>query len=168
MEIFLTIATPIVVAIGVVCAFAFMRRENKRKNEGLNRRDFVIRSSYTWGVIMATLEVLDLCLIIFGNMDGAFAVGINIFLGLLAVAFGYGALQIFREKVRIVERRDIIHTPIIGKKKNYTFDSIERVEKKKTGVYVFVDGKKAFSMDPSGIGTGLFIELYREGIHKEL
>ena len=167
MEIFLTIATPIVVAIGVVCAFALMKRENKRKNESLNRRDFVIRSSYTWGVIMATLETLDLCLMIFGNMDGAFAVGVNIFLGLLAVAFGYGTLQIFREKVRVIEKRDIIYTPVLGSKKNYTFDSIERVEKKKTGVYVYVDGKKAFNLDPSGIGTSLFVELYREGISRD-
>ncbi len=167
MEIFLTIATPIIVGIGIVVAFALMRKENKRKNENLNRRDFVIRSSYTWGVIMATIEVLDLCLIIFGNIDGTFAVGVNIFLGFLAVAFGFGTLQIFRERVRIVERRDIIYTPIIGKKRNYTFESIERVEKKKTGIYVYVDGKKAFNLDPSGIGTSLFVEFYRQRINEE-
>ena len=162
MEIFFTIASPIVVAIGVVVAFALMKRENKRKNESLNRRDFVIRSSYTWGVIMSTLEALDLCLLIFGNMDGGFAVGVNIFLGLLAAAFGYGALQIFREKVRVIEKSDIIYTPIVGRVRTYTFDSIERVEKKRTGVYVYIDGKKVFNLDPSGIGTSLFVELYRE------
>jgi len=167
MEIFLTIVTPIIVAIGIVCLFTLMRRENKRKNESLNRRDFVIRSSYTWGVIMATIEVLDLCLIIFGNIDGSFAVGVNIFLGILLVAFGFGTLQIFREKVRVLEKRDIIYTPIIGKKRSYTFDSIERVEKKKTGIYVYVGGKRAFNLDPSGIGTGLFVELYRQGLNRE-
>lgn len=161
MEIFLTIVTPIIVAIGIVCAFALMKRENKRKNASLDRRNFVIRSSYTWGVIMATLEVLDLCLIIFGNIDGTFALGVNIFLGALAVAFGFGTLQIFREKVRVIEKRDIIYTPIIGKNREYTFDDIERVEKKKTGVYVYINGKKAFNLDPSGIGTGLFVDLYR-------
>lgn len=161
MEIFLTIVTPIIIAIGIICAFALMKRENKRKNESLNRRDFVIRTSYTWGVIMATLEVLDLCLIIFGNIDGTFAVGVNIFLGVLALAFGFGTLQIFREKVRVIEKKEIIYTPIIGKKRNYTFDAIDRLEKKKTGVYVYVDGKKVFNLDPSGIGTSLFVELYR-------
>ena len=45
MEIFLTIVTPIIIAIGIICAFALMKRENKRKNEALNRRDFVIRTS---------------------------------------------------------------------------------------------------------------------------
>lgn len=167
MDIFLTVATPIIVGVGAIVAFALMRKENKRKNERLDRRDFVIRSTYTWGVIMATLEVLDLCLIIFGNIDGAFAVGVNIFLGFLAVAFGFGTLQIFRERVRVVEKRDVIYTPIVGKKKSYTFDSIERVEKRKTGVYVYIDGKKAFNLDPSGIGTSLFVELYLQEARQE-
>lgn len=161
MEIFLTVVTPIIVAIGIIASFALMKRENKRKNASLDRRNFVIRSTYTWGVIMATLEVLDLSLLIFGNLDGTFAVGVNVFLGVLAVAFGFGALQIFREKVRVIEKRDIIYTPIIGKNREYTFDDIERVEKKKTGVYVYINGKKAFNLDPAGIGTSLFIDLYR-------
>lgn len=161
MEIFLTVVTPIIVAIGILCSFALMKRENKRKNASLNKSDFVIRSTYTWGVIMATLEVLDLSLLIFGNIDGAFAVGVNVFLSILAVAFGFGALQIFREKVHVIEKKKIVHTPIFGRKREYTMDQVERVEKKKTGVYVYINGKKAFNLDPSGIGTSLFVDIYR-------
>ena len=160
MEVLLTIVTPIIVAIGIVSAFALSKRENKRKNQNLNRRDFVVRSTYTWGVIMSTIELLAVCLLIFGNIDGEFAVGVNIFLGVLSVAFGFGILQNFREKVRVIERKEIIYTPIFGKTKNYTFDHIDRVEKKKTGVYVYINGKKAFTLDPTGIGTSLFVELY--------
>ena len=161
MEIFLTIVTPIIVAIGIVSAFALTKRENKRKNDSLNRRDFVIRSSYTWGIIMATIDALALSLLLFGNLDGEFATGVNIFLSILAVAFSYGTLQMFREKVRVIEKKDIIVTPAIGKTKAYTFDQIDRVEKKKTGVYVYINGKKTFALDPSGIGTSLFVEMYR-------
>ena len=158
----LLILTPIILAIGVGFIFALAKKENKRKNEKLNRNDFVIRSSYSWGAIMATLEALALCLIIVGNIDGSFGVGVNIFLGILSVAFAYGTLQIFREKVRVIGKNEIIYTPVIGKAKKYSFDQIDRAEKKRTGIYVYVDGKKAFVLDPAGIGSGLFVELYCE------
>ena len=111
---------------------------------------------------MATLGALALSLIIVGNIDGSFGIGVNIFLVILLVAFAYGALQIFREKVRVVEKNEIIYTPVMGKTKKYSFDKIDRVEKKRTGVYVYMDGKRLFTLDSSGIGTSLFLELYRE------
>ena len=158
----LLIIMPLIMALGIGFIFAIAKKENKRKNEVLNRRDFVIRSSYSWGVIMVTLAALAISLIVVGNIDGSFGVGVNIFLSILLVAFTYGALQIFREKVRVVEKKEVIHTPIIGKTKTYAFDKIDRVEKKRTGVYVYVNDKKIFNLDPSGIGTSLFLELYRE------
>lgn len=158
----LMIIAPIIMALGIGFVFAAAKKENKRKNENLNRQDFVIRSSYSWGVIMVTIEALLISLIIAGNVDKSFGVGVNIFLSILIVAFGYGALQIFREKVRVIEKNEIIYTPIIGKTKNYTFSKIDRVEKKRTGVYVYAAGKKLFTLDPTGIGTSLFLELYRE------
>lgn len=162
MDILLTIITPIVVAIGLGVAFALSKKERKRKNEKLNRRDFVIRSSYSWGVIMSTIEVLILCLLVFGNIESPFPVGVNVALGIFGAAFGVGILQAFRERVRVVEKSEITYTPIFGKKRVYSFSDIESVEKKRTGVYVFIKGKKAFNLDPSGIGTSLFLELYRE------
>ena len=47
------------------------------------------------------------------------------------------------------------------KAKKYTFSQIEKIETKKTGTVVFVDGKKAFTLDTSGIGTLLFIEIFK-------
>lgn len=167
MDNLLTILTPIIIAIGAVCAFALARREKTRKNDKLNRRDYVVRSTYTWGVIMITIDVLLLTLLIFGNIDDPFPIGFNIVMGAVALLLGYGILQSFRENVRIVERNEIIYTPTVGKKRKYTFDDIERVEKRKTGIYVYVGGKKAFGIDPSGIGTSLFVEMYRDFRNKE-
>ena len=157
------IIAPIIVALGIGIIFAVSRKENKRKNEALNRRDFVIRSSYTWGVIMVTIVAVLLTLVIFGNVDGGLPLGVNIVLGILLVAFAFGALQIFREKVRVIERNEIIHTPVIGKTKKYTFAQVNRVDMKRTGVYVYVAGKRIFTLDSTGIGTSLFVELYRHG-----
>lgn len=157
------IIAPIIVALGIGIIFAVSRKENKRKNEALNRRDFVIRSSYTWGVIMVTIVAVLLTLVIFGNVDGGLPLGVNIVLGILLVAFCFGALQIFREKVRVIERKEIIHTPVIGKTKKYTFAQVNRVDMKRTGVYVYVAGKRIFTLDSTGIGTSLFVELYRHG-----
>ena len=103
----LMIIAPIIVALGIGFLFAISRKENKRKNEALDRRDFVIRSSYTWGVIMVTIEAVLLSLVIFGNIDMGLPLGVNIVLGVLLVAFAFGALQIFREKVRIVEKTEV-------------------------------------------------------------
>ena len=161
MEIVLTVVTPIILAIGIICLFGFLRREHARKDENLNRRDFVARSSYAWGIIMSTINALLISVLIGGNIDSPFPVGVNIVLSAVVLVFGVGILQAFREKVRIIECNEITYTPTFGKKRKYTFEQIERVEKKKTGIYVIVDGKKAFSLDPSGIGTGLFLELYR-------
>ena len=164
MEFLMTIITPLVIGFGAFVIFALARRDNRRKNEKLNRRSFVIRSTYTWGGIMVTVDMLLLLLIIFGNIDEPFGVGLNILLSLLAAAIAFGALQIFRERVTVKEN-EIIYTPAIGKKKSYRFDQIERVESRKTGVCVFINGKKAFSLDPSGIGTALFVEIYKTRDH---
>ena len=157
----LMIIAPIIVALGIGFLFAISRKENKRKNEALDRRDFVIRSSYTWGVIMVTIEAVLLSLVIFGNIDMGLPLGVNIVLGVLLVAFAFGALQIFREKVRVVERNEVIHTPVIGKTKRYTFKEINRVDMKRTGVYAYVNNKRIFTLDSTGIGTSLFVEIYR-------
>ena len=159
----LMIIAPIIVALGIGFLFAISRKENKRKNEALNRRDFVIRSSYTWGVIMVTIEAVLLALVIVGNIDMGLPLGVNIVLGILLVAFAFGALQIFREKVRVVEKKEIIHTPVIGRIKKYTFKEVNRVDMKRTGVYAYVNGKRIFTLDSTGIGTSLFVELYRLG-----
>jgi len=34
---------------------------------------------------------------------------------------------------------------------------------KRTGVYAYVNNKRIFTLDPTGIGTSLFVELYRLG-----
>ncbi len=161
MEIVLSIVVPIILAIGIICAFSFSRRERARRDENLNRRDFVARSTYTWGIIMCTVNALLLSVVIAGNIEKPFPIGVNILLGAVILLFAFGILQAFREKIRVIECSDIIYTPTIGKKRKYTLEQIDRIEKKKTGVYIFVNNKKAFSLDPSGIGTTLFLELYR-------
>ena len=162
MEIVLSIVGPIILAIGIICIFGFSRRERARRDESLNRRDFVARSTYTWGIIMCTINALLLSVVIAGNIEKPFPLGVNIVLGGVILLFGYGILQSFRERVRIIEGKDIIYTPTIGRKRTYLFSQIDGVEKKKTGVYVYVNGKRAFSLDPSGIGTTMFLELYRD------
>lgn len=164
MEIIMTIITPLVIGLGAFVAFALSRRENRRKNEKLNRHSFVARSTYTWGVIMITIDLLLLMLITFGNIEEPFGIGFNIILSLLILIFAFGALQIFRERV-IIKENQITVIPALGKRKLYTFDKIERVENKKTAVHVFVNGKKAFALDPSGIGTALFVEIYKTREH---
>ena len=160
MEFIMTIITPLVIGFGAFVIFALARRENRRKNEKLNRHNFVARSTYTWGAVMVTVIVLLLLLVIFGNIGEPFGVGLNVALSLLILALGFGSLQIFREKVTVKEN-EIIFTPAIGKKKAYRFQQIERVENRKTGVCVFINGKKVFTLDPSGIGTALFVEIYK-------
>ena len=161
MEIVLSIVGPIIIAIGVICIFAFSRKERARKDDNLNRRDFVARSTYTWGIIMCTLDALLLSVLIAGNIEKPFNVGVTVVLCGVALIFAYGILQAFREKVRVIEGNEIIYTPTLGKKRKYTLEQIERVERKKTGIYVFADGKKVFSLDPSGIGTTMFLEIYK-------
>ena len=160
MDIILTVVTPLLIGLCAFVVFALARRENRRKNENLNRRSFVIRSTYTWGVIMVTADVLLLLLIVFGNIEEPFPILLNVILSLLILGFAYGALQVFRERVS-VEGNRIVYTPAIGSKKEYSFDKLERIENKKTGIHVFVNGKKVFTLDPSGIGTQLFIDVYK-------
>ena len=160
MDIVLTVITPLVIGFGAFVAFALSRRENRRKNEKLNRRDFVIRSTYTWGVIMITLDLLLLLLLILGNVGEPLSPGLDVVLALLIIAFSFGSLQVFRERVAVKENA-IIYTPTVGRKKEYSFKDIDRVENRKTGVHVFVNGKKAFTLDPSGIGTQLFVDIYK-------
>ena len=160
MDFILTIITPLLIGLCAFVIFALARKENRRKNESLNRKLFVIRSSYTWGAIMASVDALLLMLIVFGNLEEPFSVGLNVIMSLLFLAFAYGALQIFRENV-LVNGNSITYTPTFGRKREYSFEQIERVENRKTGVQVFVNGKKAFTLDPSGIGTQLFIDIYK-------
>ena len=160
MDILLTIITPLLVAFLAFVLFALAKKERNKKNEQLNRCAFVIRSSYSWGVIMAGICVFLLLLLIIGNISEPFKIGVNVALFCLLLLFGYGALQIFRERVEI-KGNDIYVTPTIGKRKKYTFEQIDSIESKRTGVYVFIDGKKAFTLDPAGIGTPLFVEIYK-------
>jgi hypothetical protein len=160
MDIVLTVITPLIVGFGAFVAFALSRRENRRKNEKLNRRNFVIRSTYTWGVVMITLDTLLVMLLILGNVGEPLPIGLDIVLALLIIAFSFGSVQIFRERVTVKENT-IIYTPVIGRKREYSFGCVDRVENRKTGVHVFVNGKKAFTLDPSGIGTQLFIDIYK-------
>lgn len=153
------ILAPLIVGLGVFAIFAFARKENKRKNEKLNRSDFYVRSTHAWGIIMIILELTIISLLIFGNLDKPFSVGVNVALSLLLVIFGVGILQNFRENVHVVDKKFIV-TPMLGKKREYEFSQIEKIEGRKTGYYVYVNGKKVLSLDPSGIGTSLFVEIY--------
>lgn len=160
MDNLLTILTPLIIGFGAIAVFALARREKTRKNDKLNRCDFVARSTYTWGVIMITINTVIALILILGNIEDPFGIGFNIFLGALFVLFSLGILQAFRERV-IVKGERVIYVPTLGKAREYTFDRIERVEKRKTGIYVYVNGKKAFTLDPSGIGSLLFVEIYK-------
>ncbi|MBE6673964.1 MAG: hypothetical protein E7596_02535 [Ruminococcaceae bacterium] len=160
MDTLLTVVTPLLIAVLGIMLFTLARRDNKRKNEQLNRCAFIIRSSYSWGVIMIIIEVLLGSLLVFGNIGEPFSIGINIALSIFLLIFGFGILQAFREKVA-VNGDNIVYTPTIGKKQEYVFSDIEKLESKRTGVYIYVRGKKAFTLDPSGIGTALFVEIYK-------
>ena len=160
MNSVITILTPLIVALGAFAVFGFARKENKRKNEKLNRRNFVARSTHTWGVIMIVIEVLLAFLLVFGNIEEPFGVGVNVILGVLVLAFGFGILQNLRERVVVLEDKFTV-IPMIGKKREYEFSKIEKIESKKTGHYVFVNGKKVLTLDPTGIGTSLFVEIYK-------
>lgn len=160
MNNFITVLTPLIIGLGAFAVFGFARIENRKKNEKLNRANFVARSTHTWGVIMITIEVLLAVMLIFGNIEEPFGAGMNIALILLAVLFGFGILQNFRERVHVVDKTFTV-VPMLGKKQKYTFQDIEKVESKKTGHYVYVKGKKVATLDPSGIGTLLFIEIYK-------
>ena len=153
------ILAPLIVGLGVFAIFAFARKENKRKNEKLNRSDFVVRSTHTWGIIMIALEVILVSLLIFGNLESPFSIGVNIVLSAFVLIFAVGILQNFRENVHVKDKKFII-TPMIGKKREYKFSQIEKIDGRKTGYYVYVDGKKVLSLDPSGIGSSLFVEVY--------
>ena len=161
MNILLTVITPLLVGFGLAFAFASMKKENTRKNAKLNRRNFVIRSSYTWGIIMGTINAVLLPLLIVGLALGELGVGVSIVISLCIILFSIGIVQNVRERVAVKDD-DIVYTPIFGKSKGYTFSQIDRVEKRKTGIYVYVENKKVFSLDPAGIGTSLFLELYRQ------
>ena len=161
MNILLTILTPLLVGFGLAFAFATSKKEKSRKNEKLNRNDFVIRSSYSWAVIMITLNSVITAFLIFGNIGEPLPLGVNIVLGALLLIFSLGITQAFREKVH-VKGKNIIYTPTFGWSRTYTFDGLDSVEKRKTGIYVYANGRRAFSLDPAGIGTGLFLELYRK------
>ena len=160
MNNLLTILTPLIIGFGAIAVFALARREKTRKNDKLNRRDFTARSTYTWGVVMITINTVIALLLILGNIEDPFGIGFNIFLGVLFAIFSLGILQAFRERV-IVKEETITYVPAIGKPKQYTFDAIEKIEKRKTGIYVYVNGKKAYTLDPSGIGSLLFVEIYK-------
>ncbi|MBO5312509.1 MAG: hypothetical protein J6B29_00950 [Clostridia bacterium] len=160
METILTICTPLLIGILALAIFALMKREKKRKNEGLDKNDFVLRSSYVWGAFMLAIIIFLLFLIVFGNLAEPMG-GINVVFVLLILILSYGSLQIFREKVRVKDT-EIIYTPAIGKTKVYTFEQIEKIVHKRTGYYVYINGKAVFSIDSSGIGTCLFTELARD------
>ncbi len=160
MDILLTVATPLIIAVLGIALFTLARKDNKRKNEQLNRCAFIIRSTYFWGVIMIIIEAILGSLLGFGNISEPFPIGVNIALSIFFIIFGFGILQAFREKVA-VNGNNIVYTPAIGKKKEYTFADIEKIESKRTVVYIYVQGKKAFTLDPGGIGTALFVEIYK-------
>lgn len=156
----LYILTPIMMVLCIAGVFVLARRENARKTSKLNRRDFVIRSSYVWGAIMIIIDTVLLIMLVFGNIGEPFPIGFNIALSIIFLVFAFGILQAFREKTRVKDD-EITYIPAIGKAKKYTFSQIEKIETKKTGTVVFVDGKKAFTLDTSGIGTLLFIEIFK-------
>lgn len=156
----LYICTPLILILGIAGIFALAKKENARKTSKLNRRDFVIRSSYVWGGIMITIDVIILVMLIFGNIGEPFPIGFNVVLGLIFLAFAFGILQVFRERVT-VKNDEITYTPVVGSKRVYTFSQIEKIEAKKTGTVVFIDGKKAFTLETSGIGTLLFVEIFK-------
>ena len=156
----LYIFTPIMMVLSVAGVFVLARRENARKSRKLNRRDFVIRSSYVWGAIMGIIDVIALVMLIFGNIGEPFPWGFNAALGVVLLVFAFGALQSFREKVSVKDD-EIIYTPTIGASKKYTFSQIEKIETKRTGTVVFVNGKKAFTVDTAGIGTPLLVEIFK-------
>ncbi len=160
----LYIFTPLILILGIAGIFALAKKENERKTSKLNRRDFVIRSSYVWGGIMITIDVIVLVMLIFGNIGQPFPIGFNVALCLAFLVFAFGILQVFREKVRVKDD-EIIYTPAIGGSKVYSFSQIEKIESKKTGTVVFIDGKKAFTLDTSGIGTLLFVEIFKTRKH---
>ena len=160
MNILLTILTPLVVGFGLAFIFSVSKKENKRKSERLNKKDFVARSSYTWGAIMATINTLIAVILIFANIDSPLPIGVNIFLGILFLLFTYGIVQAFRERVHIKDGV-AVYTPALGKSKSYLLKDLDRVEKRKTGVYVYMDGKKVFVLDNAGIGTSTFLDVYR-------
>ena len=160
MDIFILIASPLIIAFGAYAIFTIAKKENSRKSEKLNRCDFVARSTHTWGVIMIALEVLLALLLILGNIEKPFGVGMNVVLGALALIFALGILQNFREKIHIVNKTFTV-TPTLGKKKQYSFSDIEKIDTRKTGYLVLVDGKKVATLDPGGIGTMLFVEIYK-------
>ena len=154
------IFTPLILILGVAGIFALAKKENERKTSKLNRRDFTIRSSYVWGGIMITIDVITLVMLIFGNIGEPFPIGFNLVLATVFVIFAFGILQVFREKVKVKDN-DIIYTPTIGHTCTYTFSQIEKIESKKTGTIVFIGGKKAFTLDTNGVGTLLFIEIFK-------
>ena len=160
MDVILTVLTPLVVGILALAVFTLMRREGTRKNEKLNREDFVIRSSYVWGVIMLIVIAFLLFIVIAGNITEPMGY-INILFAVLILVLLYGSLTVFRDKVRI-KGEEIIHTPAIGKKRVYSFSQIEKIEQKRAGYYIKSNGKTAFVLEINSIGAKLFIELASE------
>ena len=72
-----------------------------------------------------------------------------------------GESKMFNIIVRATDEMRVAYIRKNYLSKSDAFDDIEKIENRKTGAYVFINGKKAFTLDLSGIGTRLFIEIYK-------
>ncbi len=156
---------PFIVTLLLPIVYVQTQKKAKDKSDKLNKKNFIMRASKSFSILLMMMTFFLLISIILLNIFDNLEIAANIFLDLIVILMAIGCIQSLRQKI-VVKGNIIIYTPIIGKTKKYSFNDIKKLKivhySRGLTLYNIYTDKKIFKFSNQAIGYILLLDLLKE------